>query len=376
MKILLVGEYSNVHATLAEGFRALGHEATVLSNGDFWKNYPRDINLERTNTKLGGILYILRLISLLPKLRGYDVVQLISPMFLELKAERIMPVFRYLKRHNKKVFLGATGIDWYWVNTCLNEMPLRYSDYNIGHEIRQTRDAVKDRETWIGTYRARMNQQMAADCDGITAVLYEYWVCYHRALPEKTRYIPLPIKMPEETDDAATAAPQQGKVKLFIGINKTRSEYKGTDIMLKAAEDILKKYPERVELKKAISVPFHEYQKMMNGCDAILDQLYSYTPSMNSLLAMSKGIVVIGGGEEEHYELLGEKELRPIINVQPNYDSVYRELEQLVLHPEQLPELKRQSIEYVRRYYDYLKVAQQYLDFYLSAPTTEKAGTR
>lgn len=31
MKILLLGEYSNVHATLADGLRKLGHQVTVLS---------------------------------------------------------------------------------------------------------------------------------------------------------------------------------------------------------------------------------------------------------------------------------------------------------------------------------------------------------
>lgn len=46
MKILLLGEYSNVHNTLAEGLRQLGHQVTVASNGDFWKNYPRDIDLQ------------------------------------------------------------------------------------------------------------------------------------------------------------------------------------------------------------------------------------------------------------------------------------------------------------------------------------------
>ena len=44
MKILLLGEYSNVHHTLALGFRALGHQVVVVSNGDFWKNYPRDVD--------------------------------------------------------------------------------------------------------------------------------------------------------------------------------------------------------------------------------------------------------------------------------------------------------------------------------------------
>lgn len=58
MKILLMGEYSNVHATLADGLRKLGHQVTVLSNGDFWKNYPRDIDLVRKPGKKGGIIYL------------------------------------------------------------------------------------------------------------------------------------------------------------------------------------------------------------------------------------------------------------------------------------------------------------------------------
>ena len=55
MKILLLGEYSNVHNLLAQGLRALGHEVCVISNGDFWKDYPRDIDVARTPNKWGGI---------------------------------------------------------------------------------------------------------------------------------------------------------------------------------------------------------------------------------------------------------------------------------------------------------------------------------
>ncbi len=85
---------------------------------------------------------------------------------------------------------------------------------------------------------------------------------------------------------------------------------------------------------------------------------------MNSLLAMSKGIVVVGGGEPENYEIIGEKDLRPIVNVEPNYESVYHELEQLVLHPERIPELKCQSVEYIKKHHDFVKVAMQYVDFW------------
>ena len=117
-------------------------------------------------------------------------------------------------------------------------------------------------------------------------------------------------------------------------------------------------------LQKVEGVPFAQYQQLMDDSDVILDQLYSYTPSMNSLLAMSKGIVVVGGGEPENYAILQEEELRPIINVEPTYDSVYHVLEQLILHPERIDSLKQQSIDYIKKHHDFVKVAMQYVDFW------------
>ena len=375
MKILLMGEYSNVHATLAEGLRKLGHHVTVLSNGDFWKNYPRDIDLVRKPGKLGGIMYMMKLYTNVHKLRGYDIVQLINPMFLELKAERIFPIYQYLRKHNKKIILGGFGMDYYWVSVCCKDKPLRYSDFNIGDELRTNADALKERKDWLGTEKGRLNQMIAEDCDGIITGLYEYWACYQPGFPQKTTFIPFPIKpklITSGNGNSYTNAENHQvipldipkKVKLFIGINKSRSEYKGTDIMLKAAQAIAKKYPDKTELRIAENIPFAEYVKMMNGSDAILDQLYSYTPSMNPLEAMARGIICIGGGEPENYEIIHEDKLRPIINVLPNYESVYQELEHLILHPELVPLLKQQSIEYISKHHDYIKVAKRYEAFY------------
>lgn len=359
MKILLVGEYSNVHSTLAQGLRALGHQVCVISNGDFWKNYPRDINVSRRPGKLGGILLMAKLYALLPRMRGYDVVQLINPIFFELRAERLIFFYHYLRRHNRRVFLGAFGMDYYWVHTCIYDKPLRYSDFNFGDELRTDPAAINEQRDWLGTAKETLNKMIAADCDGIVTGLYEYHVCYESHFPDKTRFIPYPIKMPENSVKGS-----HDKLTLFIGISKKRSTYKGTDIMLKAAEAIAERYPQQVVLKVANGVPFAQYEQMLDSCDVILDQLYSYTPAMNALLAMSKGIIVVGGGEPENYDIIHEHELRPIVNVEPSYESVYHELEQLVLHPKRIPELKRQSIAYVRKHHDYLKVAQEYLLFY------------
>lgn len=87
---------------------------------------------------------------------------------------------------------------------------------------------------------------------------------------------------------------------------------------------------------------------------------------MNPLEAMSRGIICIGGGEPENYEILSETQLKPIINVEPTYESVREQLEQLVSHPECIHELKRQSISYIRKHHEYMKVARTYADFYAS----------
>ena len=365
MKILLVGEYSNVHWTLAEGLRALGHDVTVVSDGDRWKDYPRDISIVRRGRSLiSGVKYLVRLAQVWPRLKGYDVVQLINPVFLDLKAERIMPFYRRLRRNNGKVFMGAFGIDKYWVKAGLNCRTFRYSDFNIGSEPRHNADNDLMIADWLRGAKGMLNDQVANDCDGIIAGLYEYYASYNPYFSEKLRFIPFPIVVDESRQKLRKA--DDGIVKFFVGVQKARSAYKGTDIMLKALRRVEADYPGRCQVSVAESVPFAEYVKMLNDSHVMLDQLYSYTPAMNALQAMAQGMVVVSGGEPENYEILGEKELRPIVNVQPNEESVYQELVRLVEHPTLIEDLSRQSMEYIRRHHSHIAVARQYLEFYKS----------
>ena len=362
MKILLIGEYSNVHWTLAEGLRTLGHEVCVISNGDFWKDYKRDISLVREYTKLGGIKYMLKLYTLLPHLRGYDIVQLINPMFLELKAERIAPIYRYLKKHNKKVFLGAFGMDAYWVDACTAQpFRFRYSDFNIGDTPISNAYVDEQKADWQHTTKARLNRNIAADCNGIIAGLYEYYSAYEAKHSDKLAYIPFPV--PSDSHTKAIYPPGR-KIRFFIGIQKERSIYKGTDIMLRALERLVAEYPNDCELLKAESVPFEQYSRMIEECDVLLDQLYGYSPAMNALLAMSKGKIVVGGAEPECYDILCEHTLRPMVNVTPSEQDVYEKLEWLVKNKQNIAAMQQQSIEFVAKHHNPTKVAQQYIEFW------------
>lgn len=363
MKILLIGEYSNVHWTLAQGLRALGHQVTVVSDGDGWKNYERDISLVRRSTSfVHGVEYTFRLLSLLPKLRGYDVVQIINPVFLQLKAEKMLPFYKYLRKHNGRVFMGAFGMDKYWVKAGIDCHTFRYSDFNLGAQLRESADNTIWYNEWILGAKGRLNDYIANDCDGIVSGLYEYDASYRPYFANKLRYIPFPLDL--NRYQAKERVPKDGVVEFFIGIQKTRNVYKGTDIMLRALRRVEQLYPNRCHVNVAEQLPFEEYVKVLDRSHVILDQLYSYTPAMNALQAMAQGLVVVGGGEEENYQILGEQTLRPIVNVQPDEQSVVDGLIRLVESPEEVAQLSRQSIEYVRKYHDCKVVAQQYLDFY------------
>ena len=130
MKILLIGEASNLHWTLAEGLRANGHTVTVVSHGSHWLNNKRDVSIVRRGYDLfHSIQYMADIIRHLPQMRGYDVVQVTNPVFFDLRPEKNWAIFKYLKKHNKKIFLDALAIDHYYVKACLDGKTFRYSDF-------------------------------------------------------------------------------------------------------------------------------------------------------------------------------------------------------------------------------------------------------
>ncbi len=387
MKVLLLGEYSNVHWTLSEGLRQLGHEVTVVSNGDGWKGYKRDVDLRRRSLGfVDTVSYLRDLWRTMPTLRGFDVVQLINPVFLDLKAERILPYYKRLRKQNGKLFLGAFGIDKPWVEEGLKADTFRYSDFYVDGRLRDTPEVEEMKSTWLLGAKGRLNDYIVDDCDGIIAGLYEYNVCYRRKYADKLTFIPFPINHDNIT--LKQPHPEYDGIRFFIGIQRHRSSYKGTDIMLSALQTLQNRYPDRMETVVAENVPYERYEQMLSSSDVLLDQLYSYTPAMNALLAMAKGLVVVGGGEEEQYELLGERELRPIVNVRPtmnvrsgNDDLTKREtlegsgeqndvVEQierrLLTEAGSVQRLSQESMAYTRRWHDHIRVAQQYVDTWQS----------
>ena len=92
---------------------------------------------------------------------------------------------------------------------------------------------------------------------------------------------------------------------ILIGLQPKRDFMKGAMKIAAFVEEVARRHPGKVQIKYVEGVPYDEYMRLLAEADVLVDQLYSYTPSMNSLAAMARGTVVIGGGEEEYYEFIG-----------------------------------------------------------------------
>ena len=132
MKILFVGDASNMHNCLAQALRDLGHTAVVASNGSHWMDTSRDIDLKRGPGKMGAVKYVLDVLRALPRMQGFDVVVTCGSIFLDLKPQKVRRVFDWLKRHNRSMVMSALGTDYVYYHACHDGKTYRYSDFMVG----------------------------------------------------------------------------------------------------------------------------------------------------------------------------------------------------------------------------------------------------
>ncbi len=362
MRILLIGEYSNVHHTLAEALRRQGHEVWLVSDGDGWKDYPRDADISRTKDGWRGSLeLILKVARLLPRMRGWDVVQIINPAVLYLTPKWNRWFFNYLKRNNRRLSLGCFGDDYAVIQGMKNDRHFDYTDLWADGKALDFPQNRKRLALWLSDERRELCQTVVEGSDYLIPCLYEYWKVYNTAEnQDRLHYIGLPVE-----DPLPPSLKGEAKVKVLVGIQKARGNAKGTDRMLPLLERLAAEHPDRIELHKVENVPFAQYRQLLEEADVLADQLYSYTPAMNALAAMAEGTVVISGGEEEYYHFIGETELRPIINLRPGEDEEnYKTLCDALLNREKLEQLSKESRAFVEKYHNADLIAGQYLEIW------------
>ena len=113
--------------------------------------------------------------------------------------------------------------------------------------------------------------------------------------------------------------------------------------MLRAAEAVKADYPEQLELRIAEGIPFDEYVKLMEGSDAILDQLYSYTPSMNPLEAMEQGDYLYWRRRTRKLRDTKRNTATPYHQRSANLRKLLRTNKAISTPPERIPQLQQEA---------------------------------
>ena len=395
MKILLIGEASFLHNTLKKGLVERGHRVTTMSDGNGWHDAPRDINLRRNLRwgKLGGLWVVWQLLRHLPQLCGNDVVQIHNYQFVPLMYRWNTLLLRFLKLTNRCVVKGCFGDDPQIFRRQAQGVPA-YSDTFWSGQLQNT-DQHRDRIAEVVEHGAEASwRKTTAMADALVPCLYEYWLDYNEPpYAAKLHYIPLPMECekmvrwcdgemvkcvgndtlsPSHPNDSQlptnlTTSPSH-PLTILIGLQPKRDFMKGAMKIATFVEEVARRHPGKVQIKYVEGVPYDEYMRLLAEADVLVDQLYSYTPSMNSLAAMARGTVVIGGGEEEYYEFIGEDTLRPIINVRPDVpdEENIATIERALFTDGTLERMAQESIQFVHKYHDYRHVAEQYEQLYRS----------
>lgn len=350
MKILFIGDYSNFHVTLAKELQTRGHQVTIVSEGSRCMDTARDIDITRMPGTIGSIKYLYRLFSIMQDLSGYDIVQLINPGFFQLKPGKLRYFFKELRNHNGSIFLSLAGTDSNFVNACTRSSIFRYSEYRSGGM--PTGYALKNKyaeRAWLHPTLHEYCKYIYDHVDGCVSALYEYDAAARPLLGDKLSYIGLPIDLAAHKYQALDPT---GKINLFIGIKEEMAGIKGSDLMLEAASSLKKELPDKINVIQVQNLPYTEYMKKQAEGHIVLDQLYSYTPAMNALGAMACGKATLSGGEEEFYDFIGEKELRPVINVNPTCENIADKLRSVIVNPEELYKRSVDGRRFVEKHND------------------------
>lgn len=361
MKILFAGDYSGCHATLAAELRRRGHEVTVASDGSRCMLTDRDIDLSRRPGMAGAIGYLGKLFALWPKLKGYDVVQIINPNFLHLRPGKIRYFFRELKRNNGAIGLTLAGSDPVFVKGCVEDDLFRYSEFRIGSEKTSYVRATPGIEyRWLNGGMGDHCRFIYENVDAAMSLLYEYHVASAPYLGDRLTYIGIPVDLTRIRQPKGMPGVSE-KVNVLVGIKSEMEIMKGTGLLLEAAREVESRHPELCEVGVARDLPLDEYLRRLESAHVVADQLYSYTPATNALQTMAMGKVALSGAEPEYYDFIGEEKMRPIVNVTPEPGQAAAQIERLVTDRTLLTGLASQGRAFVERHNAAGVVADRFL---------------
>ncbi|WP_028376140.1 glycosyltransferase [Leeuwenhoekiella sp. MAR_2009_132] len=379
MRILLVGEYSNLHNSLKAGLENLGHTVTLMSTGDAFKDYPSDVKLKAkritgysllnfyrkalyrlTKFDIATLEIGYRALDYLVDQKPYDVIQLINeyplktPYFIERR------IIEQLRQLTPKLVILACGDDLIYLSN-LNKLKhhpiLQHPEIEFPYS-----------EQYISLSHKKYHDFIFKLKDLIISTDFDYHPAYTN-VDDYYGLIPNPIHLEKLV---ALPLPKPNPIVIFHGINQVNYYKKGNNYFEAALEIIQNKYPNRVQVVSVSNIPYAEYINAYDNAHIILDQTYAEDQGYNALEAMAKGKVVFTGAGElftKHYKLAKNS---VAIHTIPDAEIIADDLEQLILNPSLITEIGLNARKFIEEYHDSTAIAKQYIKAWETAkPKTD-----
>lgn len=360
MKILFIGDYSNLHACLATELRRQGHRTFIISDGGGYQLTQCDVNLDRERGSAGAIRYLYRIFSLLPRLKGFDVVQFINPHFFKLRPGKLRYLLRQIRQDNGPLFLTLAGNDYFFVDACIRRGIFGYNEFRIGTEPTPFDISHPERaRQWLAKVNADYDKEFYDTISGAMSVLYEYDAAARPLLSDRLAYTGIPI----DTASLAFSPLPEGKTTLLIGKRPGMEDQKGTNILEIEARKIEAEMPGKVSIDVVEGgLSLNAYHSRLRNAHIVLDQLYAYTPATNALSAMALGRVAASGAQSEFYSFIGEEQMRPVVALNPLDNDWKQELRRLAADREGLQARAAESRRFVEKHNAAPTVAKRFLN--------------
>jgi glycosyltransferase involved in cell wall biosynthesis len=375
MRILLVGEYSRLHNSLKEGLLTLGHEVKIVATGDDFKNFPVDFSID--SVWFNKILFLkfckkvifrlfkidlrkleraIRFYAFLPKLKEFDVVQLLNSDALETFSSWELYLYKKIFSQNSKIYLLICGEETPIVDVLIKNN-LKYSiltplfnDGNLKEKYFHTLNYTSNKKRKVYDFIVSKAQKiLVSDLDYKIPMEQTLTTCVFVPNPVNVDKIPI------------IALPISKKIILFHGKNKYSFVKKGSVFFEKALVAIKLKYDDKIEVIEVNSLPYYEYQKLLDGAHVILDQVYSFDQGYNALEAMAKGKVVFTGAESEFYNHYNLTQ-KVAINALDDVDYLVAELSYLIENPEKIVEIGQNARAFIEKEHHYIEIAKKYVE--------------
>ncbi|HEA31356.1 MAG TPA: glycosyltransferase family 1 protein [Leeuwenhoekiella sp.] len=372
MRILLVGEYSNLHNSLKHGLEKLGHQVILLGSGDAFKKFPVDINVRGTYAQDQFLLNAVRQVifritkydialletywraqKALRKLGDFDVIQLINEYPFKTPYALERKLVDTLREKTKKLIILGCGDDYIYLS---NRKKLPH------HPIDALRG--KQRFPWSEQYltekHRRFHNYIFKRKDLLITTDLDYHTIYKEEhMPDYFGMIPNPVNL--EKLNAVPFPAISEKIVIFHGINRSNYYKKGNDLFEEALERIKNEFGENVKIITAESLPYTEYIKKYDSAHIMLDQAYALDQGYNALEAMAKGKVVFTGAGKAFCNYYNLPENHVAIHTVPSVENMTKNLQKLLQNPDKLVKISENAREFVEKNHDHCEIAGKYL---------------